>query len=46
MLGSFRGLILVRDRKVELLTSAFWSLKGGLMAMCVLSLVPVGLMQT
>ena len=25
---------------------SFWALNGGLMAMCVLSLLPVGLMQT
>jgi hypothetical protein len=35
-----------REWKDGLLRFSFWSLNGGLMAMCVLSLLPVGLMQT
>ena len=32
--------------KDGLLRFSFWAMNGGLMAMCVLSLLPVGLMQT
>ncbi len=46
MLVCLRVLIPGRDWKDGLLRFAFWSLNGGLMAMCVLSLLPVGLMQT
>ena len=35
-----------REWKDGLLKFSFWSLNGGLMMMCVLSLLPVGLMQT
>ncbi|MCA9251308.1 MAG: nitric-oxide reductase large subunit [Phycisphaerales bacterium] len=46
MLVCLRVLIPGRDWKDGLLRFAFWSLNGGLMAMCALSLLPVGLMQT
>lgn len=46
MLVCLRALIPGREWKDGLLKFAFWSLNGGLMAMCVLSLLPVGLMQT
>ncbi|MGE3820243.1 MAG: nitric-oxide reductase large subunit [Isosphaeraceae bacterium] len=41
-----RVLIPGREWKEGLLRFAFWALNGGLLAMCVLSLLPVGLMQT
>ena len=46
MLVCLRVLIPGRKWKDGLLGFSFWSLNGGLMAMCVLSLLPVGLMQT
>lgn len=46
MLVCLRALIPKREWKDGLLTFSFWSLNGGLMAMCILSLLPVGLMQT
>ncbi len=46
MLACLRVLIPGREWKDGLLRFSFWALNGGLMAMCVLSLLPVGLMQT
>lgn len=46
MLVCLRVLIPGRDWKDGLLRFSFWSLNIGLMAMCVLSLLPVGLLQT
>ena len=46
MLVCLRALIPGIEWKDGLLRFAFWSLNGGLFAMCVLSLLPVGLMQT
>lgn len=46
MLVCLRVLMPQREWKEGLLRFSFWSLNGGLMAMCVLSLLPVGLMQT
>jgi nitric oxide reductase subunit B len=46
MLLCLRVLIPAVEWKDGLLKFAFWALNGGLMAMCVLSLLPVGLMQT
>jgi nitric oxide reductase subunit B len=46
MLVCLRALIPGREWKDGLLNFSFWSLNGGLMAMCILSLLPVGLMQT
>jgi nitric oxide reductase subunit B len=46
MLVCLRVLIPGREWKDGLLRFSFWSLNAGLMAMCVLSLLPVGLMQT
>ncbi|MEK6247632.1 MAG: nitric-oxide reductase large subunit [Planctomycetales bacterium] len=46
MLVCLRVLIPGREWKDGLLRISFWSLNGGLMAMCLLSLLPVGLMQT
>lgn len=46
MLICLRVLIPGREWKESLLRFAFWSLNGGLMLMCVLSLLPVGLLQT
>jgi nitric oxide reductase subunit B len=46
MLLCLRVLIPAAEWKDGLLRFAFWALNGGLMAMCVLSLLPVGLMQT
>jgi nitric oxide reductase subunit B len=46
MLLCLRVLIPAVEWKDGLLRFAFWALNGGLMAMCVLSLLPVGLMQT
>ena len=46
MLVCLRALIPGREWKEGLLKVSFWSLNGGLMAMCILSLLPVGLMQT
>jgi nitric oxide reductase subunit B len=46
MLVCLRALIPGRQWKEGLLKFSFWSLNGGLMAMCILSLLPVGLMQT
>jgi nitric oxide reductase subunit B len=46
MLVCLRALIPGREWKDGMLKFAFWSLNGGLMMMCVLSLLPVGLMQT
>ncbi len=46
MLVCLRVLIPGRAWKTGLLRLSFWSLNGGLMAMCVLSLLPVGLLQT
>ena len=46
MLVCLRVLIPGRDWKDGLLRFSFWTLNGGLLMMCVLSLLPVGLMQT
>jgi nitric oxide reductase subunit B len=46
MLVCLRVLIPGLEWKEGLLRFSFWSLNGGLMAMCLLSLLPVGLMQT
>jgi nitric oxide reductase subunit B len=46
MLVCLRVLIPGRQWKDGLLGFSFWSLNVGLLAMCVLSLLPVGLMQT
>lgn len=46
MLVCLRALLPGREWKDGLLKFSFWSLNGGLMAMCILSLLPVGLMQT
>jgi len=46
MLVCLRALIPGREWKDGILKFSFWSLNGGLMMMCVLSLLPVGLMQT
>lgn len=46
MLLCLRVLIPGVEWKDGLLRFSFWSLNGGLMAMCMLSLLPVGLMQT
>jgi len=46
MLVCLRVLIPGREWKTGLLRLSFWALNGGLMAMCVLSLLPVGLLQT
>ena len=46
MLTCLRVLIPGREWKDGVLKFSFWSLNGGLMAMCVLSLLPVGLLQT
>jgi nitric oxide reductase subunit B len=46
MLVCLRALLPGREWKDGALKFSFWALNGGLMAMCVLSLLPVGLMQT
>lgn len=46
MLVCLRALIPGREWKDGVLRFSFWALNGGLMMMCVLSLLPVGLMQT
>lgn len=46
MLVCLRALIPGREWKDGWLKFSFWSLNGGLAAMCLLSLLPVGLMQT
>lgn len=46
MLVCLRALIPGREWREGLLQFSFWAMNGGLMAMCVLSLLPVGLMQT
>jgi nitric oxide reductase subunit B len=46
MLVCLRALIPGREWKDGLLRFSFWALNGGLLAMCILSLLPVGLMQT
>jgi nitric oxide reductase subunit B len=46
MLVCLRALIPGREWKDGLLKFSFWSLNGGLLMMCILSLLPVGLMQT
>lgn len=46
MLVCLRALIPGREWNDGVLKFSFWSLNGGLMMMCVLSLLPVGLMQT
>jgi nitric oxide reductase subunit B len=46
MLVCLRALIPQREWKDGLLKFSFWSMNIGLMAMCVLSLLPVGLLQT
>ena len=46
MLICLRILVPGVEWKERMLRFSFWSLNGGLMAMCVLSLLPVGLMQT
>ena len=46
MLLCLRVLVPGRAWKDGWLRVSFWALNGGLLAMCVLSLLPVGLMQT
>lgn len=46
MLVCLRALIPGREWNEGLLKFSFWSLNGGLLLMCLLSLLPVGLMQT
>ncbi|WP_437191332.1 nitric-oxide reductase large subunit [Planctomicrobium sp. SH527] len=46
MLICLRVLVPGREWKDGLLRFSFWALNGGLMAMCILSLLPVGLLQT
>jgi nitric oxide reductase subunit B len=46
MLVCLRALIPGVEWKDGLLKFSFWALNGGLMAMCILSLLPVGLLQT
>lgn len=46
MLLCLRVLVPGVEWREGLLRFSFWSLNGGLMAMCLLSLLPVGLMQT
>jgi nitric oxide reductase subunit B len=46
MLVCLRVLIPGREWKDGLMRFAFWGLNGGLLAMCLLSLLPVGLFQT
>ncbi len=46
MLTCLRVLVPGREWKNGLLRFSFWALNGGLMAMCLLSLLPVGLLQT
>jgi len=46
MLVCLRVLMPQREWKQGMLCFSFWSLNLGLMAMCLLSLLPVGLMQT
>jgi nitric oxide reductase subunit B len=46
MLVCLRALIPGREWKDGLLKFSFWAMNIGLMAMCVLSLLPVGLLQT
>ncbi len=46
MLVCLRALIPGVEWKDGLLTFSFWAMNVGLMAMCVLSLLPVGLLQT
>ena len=46
MLMCLRVLVPGREWKDGLLRFSFWTLNGGLMAMCLLSLLPVGLLQT
>ncbi|TWU05223.1 Nitric oxide reductase subunit B [Symmachiella macrocystis] len=46
MLMCLRVLVPGRAWKDGLLRFSFWALNGGLMAMCLLSLLPVGLLQT
>jgi nitric oxide reductase subunit B len=46
MLACLRVLIPGKEWKDGLLRFSFWSMNGGLLAMCVLSLLPVGLLQT
>ncbi len=46
MLTCLRVLIPGKEWKDGVLRFSFWALNGGLMGMCVLSLLPVGLLQT
>jgi len=46
MLVCLRALVPGVEWKDGLLRFSFWAMNGGLMAMCILSLLPVGLMQT
>ncbi len=46
MLTCLRVLVPGREWKDGMLRFAFWGLNGGLIAMCLLSLLPVGLLQT
>jgi len=46
MLVCLRVLVPGREWNDGLLRFSFWALNGGLLAMCLLSLLPVGLMQT
>jgi nitric oxide reductase subunit B len=46
MLASLRALMPEVEWKDGVIRFAFWALNGGLLLMCILSLLPVGLMQT
>jgi len=46
MLFCLRAATAGRRWKDGLIATAFWSMNGGLMAMCLLSLLPIGLLQT
>lgn len=46
MLFCLRAATAGRRWKDGLMNAAFWGMNGGLLAMCVLSLLPVGIMQT
>jgi nitric oxide reductase subunit B len=46
MLVCLRVLVPDREWNDSLLRFSFWALNGGLLAMCLRSLLPVGLMQT
>lgn len=46
MLFVLKGLTIKYEWKTKILSIAFWSLNGGLMLMLLLSLLPVGVLQT